>query len=252
MTIKLRFTGIAILIILFFLATCLSLEYLGKSARSCITIPFEKNRTIYLAHNTSDLYHFWKKQRLKGVILVNAGRYLHYESPAPALDFTVNASYPLRVKSMRQKHEQELSYRNYLWNALNAQMARKLYYVLPADDFRERFSDGMNEGKQMSDGSVPTHELGKQRIIGIRMPDADEPVILNLDATFLASSSAVAALEDITKLPVLPALITICLSEDNPDVRDEERRLVKELQTSAPFKALQLRIEELPLQRESR
>lgn len=237
---------LVLLIAVGFVAGCILLDVLGKSGRSGITPSFQDNRTIYLARSTSDLYHFWRHKGIKGMVMVHAGRYLHYEAPPNPSDYAVTDGYPLVVTPLRHEHENNIGYRNFLWNALHVQVARKLYYLLPPEAFQERFADGAGEAEKTGDGGMRTHDLGKQRIIGTSFPAVTEPVVLNMDASFLASLSGAAILGGLSDRAAPLGLVSVCLAEDNPDVTSVERARTLELLNSAPLAAAGIRIVEIP------
>lgn len=234
---------LTVLIVSGFFGTCLLLEFLGKKNRSR-HVSFEKDKTVFIARTTTDLYGFWKNKAVKGAIFVHAGKYLHYEAPDPPVDFRPGKEYPMVITPLREKHENNLSYRNYLWNGVHSGMSRKLYYVLSPESFNERFPEGVSESIMVREGGFVTHDLGTKRVIGTSFPNSSEQFVLNVDASFLAGSTGFSLVREMLASTAKLKLVTICLAEDNPDISAAERtktmEIVNSLMASSGIKVVKI------------
>ncbi len=182
--------------------------------------------TIYLLRNTSDVYRLWEKKKVHGRVVIHLGKFLHYVHPDFDPDYTVpKSNYPLKVIKPHEFKNAEINFSNFLWAAMDTGIVRKTYNVIPLTDFQGRFS---LEKANTTPIDVVENDFASARIITTRLPSTREPVLLNLDASYFGNLD-ISAFENQLRTARLPAdIITVCLSEDSPDVSEAERRKARE------------------------
>jgi hypothetical protein len=123
------------------------------------------------------------------------------------------------------------SCRNFLWNAFQENIVRKIYNVIPQPEFSQRFGlqDAAPNPQPITEKFAASGIYdGAQRVFTPILPQITEPVLLNIDASFFASSSAELLIKSLTRSGLKSDLVTVCLSVDNPDVTEMERQRARD------------------------
>jgi hypothetical protein len=174
----------------------------------------------YAVTTTGDVYSLWREQQVHGRIVVHLGRFLHFMEAGHSSDG------PPQIATIVADHEhftiERTSYKDFLWVAFQTNIAREFYTVLPPADFKERFNT------TQTNKEIVRHEFGSLRIFTTRLPPVAEPVLLNIDASFFASTDAAQLLDDLMKSGLKADIVTVCLAEDNPDVADTDRQKARD------------------------
>ena len=175
---------------------------------------------VYTVKTTKDVYSLWQEHHARGRIVVHLGRFLHFmEAPN-------SSEGPPQIATVAADHAhfliRRISYRDFLWAAFQADMAREIYTVLPPADFKRRFDAVPQQNK------VVIHEYCSPRVFTTSLPSVAEPVLLNIDASFFASTDIAQLVDDLVKSGLKADIVTICLAEDNPDVTDLDRRKARD------------------------
>lgn len=186
---------------------------------------------LHVAKTTGDVYALWQEKKAHGRIVVHLGKYLHFTESE--VSSARSEPFP-RIATIARDHLHygmyQASYRNFLWNAFQSNIARKIYNVIPLPDFMQRFGlkDPVEARKEITE-KFSGHDTydGAQRVFTARLPAITEPVLLNIDASFFASTDAAQLLESLMKSGLKSDLVTACLAEDNPDVTDSERQRLR-------------------------
>lgn len=208
---------------LFFLGALFFMQMAGVQARKFIPIKDRSVIEITVIRSNVELYRYWNRMGIKGRIVAHAGRYLHYVNDKDGSSgYRATRTYPVTVHSVKDKFENNVNYANFLWVAVQANMARSLYMLMPADVFSSRFNSDADypESRQ---GIVRDHDFGTPRIILNTVPALKEQVVLNIDASYLSSPNGRDVLDKLAGNVLDADVITFCLSEDNPDVTEVER-----------------------------
>jgi hypothetical protein len=218
---------ISCFIMLICVCTIVAINAAGVSARhfeNAGQLPGD-HPTIYLLRNTSDVYRLWEKKKVHGRVVVHLGKFLHYVRPDFDPDYTVpRSNYPLKVQKPHEFKCGEINFGNFLWIAMNTDIARKIFNVIPLADFQSRFS----LASTATPADVLENDNASARIITTRLPSVREPVLLNVDASYFGKLD-VAAVETMLRSAQFSTVIfTVCLSEDSPDVSPAERRKAQE------------------------
>lgn len=212
-------------IVLAALVTLLGLDHAGVAARHQET-PHRAagaGSAVHLVRTNAELYRLWDQKQLRGRTVVHLGRFLHYipVGTGSGSGYTVPRSrYPLRVNPPHHFVPAEVDYRNILWVALNSGIARRTFNVIPVADFRERFELPASAGIP---ADVAEHDCALPRTITARLPRLSEPVVLNIDASYFAHTDPVQLAAQLRESGLAADLVTLCLSEDSPDVSAGER-----------------------------
>lgn len=214
---------VSLLILATSAASLIFLNHEGISARKGLR-PFSLARErfpAYLVKATVDTYALWKEKQAHGRIVVHLGKFLHFmESEPPGTTLI-----PEIVKYHSHFSDARMSYKDFLWVTLQTNIAREIITVIPPDDFKKRF--GLKNALSAK-SDVVDHEYGSLRIFTTRLPSIPEPVLLNIDASFFASTDPAKILDTLLNSALTADMVTVCLAEDNPDVTDIERQKLLE------------------------
>lgn len=208
---------------LFFLSTLFFMQTIGVQTRTFIPMKDRKIIEITVIRSNPELYRYWKRLGIKGRIMAHAGRYLHYVSEKDGTSgYRATSTYPVTVHSLKEKFESNVNYTNFLWVAVQANIARSLFILMPPDFFSSRFNSDADYPERRQ-GIVRDHDFGTPRIILNTVPALKEQVVLNIDASYLSSPNGRDLLDKLAGNVLNADVITFCLSEDNPDVTEVER-----------------------------
>jgi len=208
---------------LFFLCVLFLLETAGGRARRFVPAGNDGGIRIAVLGSTPELYRYWKRLGITGRIVVHAGRYLHYvDESGGAMGYTATRTYPVTIMQRKDDIEKKLNYANFLRVAVQTNLARALYMVMPVDVFNSRFASDA-DFPERGTGIIRTHDFGTPRTIVTVLPDLKERVVLNIDATYLSGPNGKNGLDRLLKGAAAADVITFCLSGDNPDVQEHER-----------------------------
>lgn len=215
-------------IILLFLCSLNVLHREGKASRvfERIYSLSEANIPAYMLNRSSDLYSLWKKKGLRGRIVLHMGRYFHFVSAENALHFGGIGDFEEAREWVRRGAETSVTERNFLWVAVEHDIAREIYHLLPRSSFGQLLEKARPE--ERDDEGIITSYYGSKRVITDRIPHLHEPVLLNIDASFFESSDVAAIAAELKESGLKVDLLTLCLSEDNPDVSTVERERLRE------------------------
>lgn len=211
------------LVVLFFFASLYTVTFIGKNSRRS-TSPAGG---AYVLENAAQVYSLWKRSGARGRVVLHFGRHLHFipvEGPAPR---GVNARLPLSMGRLRGEFESKLAYGNFLWVAMQTNVARCLYNVLPADEFAKKKNElayESDKSRETSDHELMVYESGLVRFLTDRVPAQNEPVLINVDASYVDAVGAGQFLDELRRSGLRYDMITFCLSKDSPDVTDAQRQ----------------------------
>jgi len=222
-------TKVILSLVLIFAAitAILAVQAAGHAARvygSSVNLS-QESFPLYLVRNTTDVYSLWREKHAHGRVVVHMGKFLHFVEPDSPEGYRVSKSYPLTFEKLC---EGEVTYRNFLWAAMQSNVARELYHVVTPHDFRERFGlgDDADTGK-----NVIEQTFGSRRTLSTRIPSVSEPVLLNIDASFFSSMDIASAVQILKKSGLSVDVVTVCLAEDSPDVTSLERQSARDFAT---------------------
>lgn len=229
---KKKTTAIAFIIMLF-IASLYLLDQLGKSSRIYGTSYqlFEKGVPVHIMNKAVDVYSLWKEKGYRGRVVIHLGKYLHFVSMSrKEIDALMQRRLTMDFDIVNE-YEKEVSYKNFLWLALEGNIARNVYNVLTPDVFAEKFRPGGKENVSGERGNkiILTNQFGSKRVISDHIPYIDEPVLLNIDASYFDSKEAEDIVGKLKKAGIKIDMITLCLSEENPEVSDMNRNHLKDL-----------------------
>jgi hypothetical protein len=213
---------VSLLILIASVASLLLLNQAGISARKGTrTYSLARERfPAYLTKRTVDSYALWHEKGAQGRIVVHLGKYLHFMGS----ELPGTTQIPEIVKAHSHFSDRRISYRDFLWVALQSNIAREIVTVIPPEEFRKRF--GLTDAAPIKD--VTDHEYGSPRRFTTSLTSTSEPVLLNIDASYFASADAAKLLDLLQHSGLKADLVTLCLAEDNPDVTDPERQRLLE------------------------
>ncbi len=216
-------------VLIFFAASLYWLGHKGSSSRVYGPDHAVTDAPVYVLAGTPDVYRLWKEKGFRGRVVLHVGRYLHFV-PVDMKDTSEGLSrFPVETISLIKEYEGKLDHRNFLMVALLGNIAREVYNVLPPYVFRGKLeaARGMS-GVRVSGKRIRTHHLGSRRTISDSIPVLEEPVLLNIDASYFARPGAAEnLLKGLKASGIRVDMITLCLSEDSPDVTEAEREMLR-------------------------
>lgn len=218
---------VSLVILLSFVLSLLLVHNAGISARSQLEAHdlSEIALPLHTANTTTDVHALWKNEGVHGRIAVHLGRYLHF-LPIDQYDgYKTDRKSSLHAENLLGHYERNVTSRNFLWAAMVSNMAREIYHVMPADTFLEkkRLNVGNRPGENPSQDEIVLHYYGSRRILTSRIPRINEPVLLNIDASYLTSPDVEAIAQELKRSGLVVGMITLCRSEDVPQVTVDER-----------------------------
>lgn len=209
---------------LFFLCVLLLMETAGARGRKFHPVMDSGVIEIRVIRTNVELYNYWKSLGLNGRIVLHAGRYLHYVADdETAMGYKATPTYPVIIQPTKVELEKRVNYTNVLWVAVQTNIARALYMLMTTDDFNARFSSEADFPEHRKGGAFKDHDFGAPRVILDTIPPVKEQVVLNMDASYFSGVFGENLLNKIQEGALRADVITLCLSEDNPDVREHER-----------------------------
>jgi len=220
-------------IVFIFLTTALALNTAGKHARTYAAPQPVSARGIpvHILKNERELYGLYKSLGIRGRIMVHLGRYLHFVDIEPDALLAKTDRFPIQLFNMLDRYEGLLSDRNVLWTAMQANLLREIDYVLPAPMFEERkrsLAASRTDVLSISHNRIVAHDWGSRRTLSPVLPDLTEPVLLNIDASYLEEADEQAVYAMLAASQLKADVLTVTLSEDNPEISAVARqRLIK-------------------------
>lgn len=222
---------LSLLMIIVCAASLFFLNFAGTSVRRAGTAyaPARERFPVYVVHNTSDVCTLWQEKHAYGRVAVHLGRFLHFLRPGTAsyaelsqMQLTGTTSYQdIFANDHNHFNNDRADYKSYLWVAFQSNMVREIYNVIPPGDFQKRF--GLKDAAAVQK-DIFEHASGSPLISTTRLPALAEPVLLNIDASFFASTDPAQFLALLLKSGIKSDIISVCLAEDNPDVSAADRQ----------------------------
>jgi hypothetical protein len=220
---------ISLMIITGCAAAVIMLNHAGIAARQVgKTYSIARERfPVYVVQNTGDICSLWDEKHAHGRIVVHLGRFLHFMKSGTSggvkspMQITRGTRYAdILAGDPAHFNNDPPNYRNFLWVAFQTNIAREIYNVIPPPDFMKRF-DLTDQSAALKD--IVQHEFGSPRIVATKLPDLAEPVLLNIDASFFASTDPARFLDTLLKSGLNADIVTVCLADDSPDVTTLDR-----------------------------
>lgn len=212
-------------ILLFFCVSAYCLNYAGISSRVYKKVYniSDDGVPVAIVMNAADLYERWKRKGFRGRIVINIGKYLCFVEVEKSAFYGLTEKGIVNAIDIKEEYRRHLDYKNLLWLAMEEDMAREVYHVLPRSTFKEKLDTRGKTIKGFSEKEIVISELGSRRTMTDRLPLISEPVLLNIDASYFDYSDAEGFVRELKKSGLKTDLVTFNLSADNQDVTDEER-----------------------------
>ena len=212
---------LAAALVLSLAGTALGLEAYGRRARRGCALG-EGGRAVEVVRTGLDALASWRARGCAGQPLVHAGRFLHFVPPADA-PAVLNELLRRRGsgRSVCDRLAAEADWRSYLFAAAECDVARRIEYVLPGSDLRTRAQQA--EASVDDDGylELPLETYPRRASSTLRL--GDEPALVAIHASWFDGGDAESLLAPLAAARVPPALVTVVLAEDSPDVSPAAR-----------------------------
>lgn len=141
-------------------------------------------------------------------------------------DIVMEPAYPVRVVDLPEEYERRLARPNALFAASKNNMFRSIHHLMPPGDFASKVEEGRRQGYPgiAKDGkSVDACYMGQPRRIAAELPVIDEPVVLNVDASYFLSGDQETLLRLLIDARLDYRLVTADRARDDTSVTDAER-----------------------------
>ncbi len=139
----------------------------------------------------------WRERGFRGRIVVHVGRFLHFlgEEPRPGA-------------------------RSYLRVAAETGIARRILYLSPPGTLEARLRT-LGVDRASLPLALPSQVF--PRVLYDKLPDVDEPVLLDVNASFFDEGTAAGLLDALRRSRLRIDLVTLSVAEDADDVSDRAR-----------------------------
>lgn len=200
-----------------------ALLYAGISGPSSRNWP--ASTVITEAATAEELYGIWAYSGSRGLRVVNMGSFLNYREPEGFQKYPVDLpGGEVPYLDTQALIESSVDHTSYLWAAYESGIVRRIDHILPVEDFvRKAEYASTVAGVTVRKNSIELSDYGTPRIITTRLTGVDEPVILNIDASYFDKASMQDFLSVIEGDSLKPAVITLYFAQDSPDVTDKGR-----------------------------
>ena len=227
---KMKVKQISFLILFFCLSSVYFFNHIGISSRvygKAYDVDADEV-PVYVLKSPNEAYFIWKKMGLRGRTIVNMSKYLHFIE-ADKIDFTPQS--PVEKWDIAKAYEGRLDYKNFLWLAMYRNIAREIYHILPYDSYQGKRAIAIKTDKRavILKNSVELNSYGLKRVLTSIFPSIKEPVLLNIDASYLENCEADEFVRNLKKSGLKVDLITFSLSKENPEVKEASRAKVSEI-----------------------
>jgi hypothetical protein len=168
----------------------------------------------------------WRERHEQGRILVHAGRFLHFvdDDRDQAMRETLTA--PGHGRELDDQLFRLAGPSKYLWVAASTGIARQIVYVSPPEALDERLAS-LGWSRSVLPASIPWEVF--PRSLEASFPRIDEPVMLEICASWFDDARTRDPLAEILASGLHPDLIVVNLAEDAEDVSDHAREAARSL-----------------------
>jgi hypothetical protein len=199
------------------------------------TAPDARRPRVLLLGTDREVVRTWAASGLRGRTVVHAGRFLHYIDDE-IVELTAGVlTRPGTGRALDESLDARASPRNYLAVASATGVARRIFYVSPPRALDQRLASlGMTREAlplRIDAGPAP-------RVLDGTFPSLEEPVLLDIDASWFDESDGDALLRALSSRGLKIELATLPLAEDADDVSPSARQA---LQAFAPLLAERVR-----------
>lgn len=190
---------------------------------------------IVLARSDAEVVAAWRSRQLRGLTLVHAGRFLHFVEDDGVRLTRRTLTVPGTGAELDRLLAASAAPPNHLWVAASLGVVRRIFYVSPPRALEARLASlGVGPGSLPIRVDAETFPRNLHR----SPPRLDEPVLLDVNASWFDESDATALLGALRASGLAVALATISLAEDAEDVspaaRDAARAFAAELAARPP------------------
>lgn len=210
--------------VLVFAGLAVGLDRYGRASRSGPE-PAKQPREVTV-DNAKELVALWEAEGINGMTLVQATKSFGYETEALGDTLGSGAPFPLNLPNTRQAYLDRVRRGNRAYVAMFTGIFRKQSILMSQADFTARLEQSRNAGLPdiSPDGrSIETNYGGYVRRIAPTPEAIDEPVVLDVDASYFDGGTPDELLAQLREADYTYALITYDLASDDASVTAEMR-----------------------------
>jgi hypothetical protein len=187
---------------------------------------------VHFLNNSQDFISFYKSRNIHGRVLINISSLLHFRGISSDEFLTKNNDkFPLLMPDTLMEYQERVNLENFLWVALQSNIFRAFYHLIPEDEFDTRSSTVQitdRDVSSISNDTIVAHKWGSKRIVAKHLNRFSEPVLINIDASYFVNIEPQALVDELKEAELTVDFITLNLSEDDPYLTDAERDKLNE------------------------
>ena len=164
---------------------------------------------VLLVRRNGAVLEAWRERGLRGRVVVHVGRFLHFVAEDDPAEPAAALHAPRHAGA-----------RNHLRVAAETGIARRIVYVIPPAALAARLRA---EGADPALPSLAFPAEAFPRAIAAAPPASDEPVLLDVNASWFDEATPEALLAALRDARLASDLVTLSLAEDAGDVSDRAR-----------------------------
>ena len=208
-------------------AAALALDIRGRNARW----DAPERGTVVIVGTARESMDAWERAGVRNAVLVSASRDLSFAPLTFGSDVTAPSAYPVEPLVLKDAYASRADRENYLWVASQTGMFRTVHHVLPRAELDRRVAQGREQGFPgiAPDGaSIRPNNDGYVRHVAADVPTVNEPIVLNVDASYFESGDAGALAAEIERSGLDYRLLTLDRCVDDTATTDAARARLDE------------------------
>lgn len=195
-----------------------------------------------------EVYWYWKGLGIKGRVIIYFSRHLNFLALHESEFLNLRTGFPVRTIDMMNAYESVLSDENFLWVAVEAGIARKVYHIIPERTLSERmevarelrvFNVKQGEPWQVQGNIIKGHYRHTPRyVLTLKdLKEINEKVVLAFHPSYFEFDETPEEVYNILKKQKIQAdSISFCISEGYTNSEAIERLLrLKWMIENIPF-----------------
>ena len=214
---------LALLLVLMLAVTVISLDRYGRSVRTYKPVSAANDARFapVFVDRPMEAYRLWKKQGMRGRIVVSFSRWLNFVESGKEAD---KGSRKGIVRS--RDDESSLTDMNFMFVAMKTAIAREIIHVVPESVYYDKAKyvrdlKGVTAGKN----EIVSNYQGASRTITMVefIRPVTEPVLLYINASYFRDYEPEYLVELIRKADLIADSMILCNSTDDNEVSPRER-----------------------------
>ncbi|HET9555421.1 MAG TPA: hypothetical protein VFP50_20830 [Anaeromyxobacteraceae bacterium] len=176
--------------------------------------------TVVVARTDAEVVAAWRARGYVGWTVVHAGRFLHFVDDEGSRLTRRTLTEAGTGPALDRLLEAAATPADYLWTAASLRVARRLFYVSPPGALRGRLA-ALGRAAEVLPLRIDAAAI--PRTLDALPPSLDEPVLLDVNASWFDDADAGALREALRRARLRCGLVIVSLAEDAADVSPAAR-----------------------------